>query len=65
MRTAALVVLLALAAAARADLPSPRVDRLAPLGAAAGSAVEVEAIGADLEDATTLLFDTPGSPPRA
>lgn len=49
-----------LGTAARADLPSPRFDRLTPLGAAAGSSVEVEVAGADIEDAATLLFDHPG-----
>ncbi|HEY3788083.1 MAG TPA: PPC domain-containing protein [Urbifossiella sp.] len=48
------------ASTARAELPSPRFDRLAPLGAAAGSTVEVEVAGADVEDAKTLLFDHPG-----
>jgi hypothetical protein len=47
-------------AAARADLPSPRLDRVSPLGAAAGSTVEVEVQGADLEGATRLLFDHTG-----
>jgi hypothetical protein len=56
----ALLSLLLLITAARADLPAPRLDRLAPLGAAAGSAVEVEAVGNDVEEATTLLFDHPG-----
>src|SRR5438270_13769680 len=60
MRSASLIVLLLLSATARADLPSPRFDRLTPLGAAAGSAVEVEVAGADVEDAATLLFDHPG-----
>jgi hypothetical protein len=46
--------------AARAELPSPRLDRLAPLGTSAGSSVEVEVQGADLEEAKTLLFDHPG-----
>ena len=40
-RLAALVALFVVVTAARADLPSPRFDRLTPLGAAAGSAVEV------------------------
>jgi hypothetical protein len=44
----------------RAELPSPRLDRLAPLGATAGSTVEVEVQGADLDEAKTLLFDHPG-----
>src|ERR1700686_2365113 len=45
---------------ARADLPSIRLDQLTPLGAAAGSSVEVEISGADIEDAKFLLFDHPG-----
>ncbi len=57
---ASLFALLLLVSAARADLPSPRLDRLAPLGAAAGSPVEIEVAGADIEDATKLLFDHPG-----
>ena len=52
MRSASLLALLLLASSARADLPSPRLDRVAPLGAAAGSSVEVEVVGADIEDAT-------------
>jgi hypothetical protein len=43
-----------------ADLPSPRFDRLTPLGASAASQVEVEIAGADIEDIKTLLFDHPG-----
>jgi hypothetical protein len=46
--------------AARADLPSVRFDRLTPLGAAAGSSVEVEIAGNDIEDVKSLLFDQPG-----
>ncbi len=61
MRTSlALVLALGAGALARADLPSPRLDRIAPLGAAAGSAVEVEILGADLDGATRLFFDHPG-----
>ena len=45
---------------ARAELPLPRLDRLTPLGASAGSSVEVEIAGADIEDVKTLLFDHPG-----
>ena len=52
---------LALAAVvARADLPSPRLDRIAPLGAAAGSTVEVTILGADIDDAKTMTCDSPG-----
>ena len=45
---------------ASAELPSPRLDRITPLGGAAGSSVEVEIVGADLEEADRLLFDHPG-----
>src|SRR5687768_4809251 len=51
MRSASLLALLLLASSGRADLPSPRFDRLTPLGAVAG---------ADIEEATKLLFDHPG-----
>jgi hypothetical protein len=44
----------------RADLPSVRFDRLIPLGGAAGSSVEVEIAGADIEEVKSLLFDQPG-----
>jgi Bacterial pre-peptidase C-terminal domain len=43
-----------------ADLPSPRLDRLFPLGAAAGSSVEVEVSGADLDEPKALRFDHAG-----
>lgn len=49
-----------LAHPAWAELPSPRFDRLTPLGISAGSSVEVEIAGADIEDVKTLLFDHPG-----
>ena len=55
-----LVLFLSVAAAARAELPSPRLDRLTPLGASAGSSLEVEVQGADLDDGKTLNFDHPG-----
>lgn len=55
-----LLALLLLASVARADLPSPRLDRIAPLGAAAGTSVEVEVVGNDIEEATRLIFDHPG-----
>src|SRR4051794_21651437 len=60
MRRTSLLALLVVISAARADLPSPRFDRLSPLGAAAGTTVEVEVAGADLEDAAKLLFDHSG-----
>ena len=60
MRFASLFAVLFLASSARADLPSPRLDRVTPLGASVGSTVEVEVLGADIEEATKLLFDHPG-----
>lgn len=43
-----------------AELPMIRFHRLQPLGAAAGSSVEVEIQGADVEGLDRLLFDHPG-----
>src|SRR5437660_7696378 len=60
MRILSLPVLLLFATVASAELPSPRLDRITPLGAAAGSSVELEVAGADLEEANSLLFDHPG-----
>ncbi len=45
---------------ARADLPAVRFDRLTPLGGSAGTTVDLEVAGADLEGVETLLFDHPG-----
>jgi hypothetical protein len=59
----AVLVLIGLSTAAypvRADLPSIRFDRMTPLGAAAGSSVEVEVLGGEIEDLKGLLFDHPG-----
>ena len=59
LRFAAILVFLT--APVRAELPSLRLDRLAPLGAAAGSTIEVQFTqGADTEDVKALLFDHPG-----
>ena len=44
----------------RAELPSIRFDRMSPLGAGAGTAVEVDVAGRDIEDVNSLLFDRPG-----
>lgn len=44
----------------KAELPSPRLDRIAPLGGAAGSTVEISVSGVDLDDAKTVLCDSPG-----
>jgi hypothetical protein len=60
MRFLSIPILLLFATVARAELPSPRLDRITPLGGAAGSSVEVEIVGADLEEADRMLFDHPG-----
>jgi hypothetical protein len=57
---AALAASACLSQSCLAELPSPRFDRLTPLGATAGSSVEVEIAGADIEDVKTLRFDHPG-----
>ena len=56
----AILPLLVLAFAATADLPSIRLDRIYPLGAAAGSTVELEAQGAEFDEVRELKFDHPG-----
>lgn len=43
-----------------AELPLIRFDRLSPIGAAAGSTMEVEILGGDIEEVKSLLFDHPG-----
>jgi Bacterial pre-peptidase C-terminal domain len=55
-----LLISLVLPTVALADLPSPRLDRVFPLGAAAGSSVEVEVSGADLDESKALRLDHPG-----
>ncbi|HEY1067316.1 MAG TPA: PPC domain-containing protein [Pirellulales bacterium] len=58
---AAAIALLALICdSARAEFPEPRFDRIRPLGVAAGSEIDVEIAGRDLDDAETLVFDRPG-----
>jgi hypothetical protein len=54
------LIVLTLPSLCRGELPSIRFDRLTPLGAAAGSSVEVEIAGADIEEVQALLFDHPG-----
>lgn len=58
--TAAVLLVLMAGRTSVADLPAPRFDRLKPLGASAGTAVEVEIAGADIEGVESLLFDHPG-----
>lgn len=43
-----------------AELPLIRFDRLSPIGVAAGSTMEVEVLGGDIENVKSLLFDHPG-----
>jgi hypothetical protein len=43
-----------------AQLPQPRLDRAFPLGGKAGSEVQIEVSGKDLEGAKSLRFDHPG-----
>ncbi len=47
-------------ASVQAELPLIRFDRLSPIGAAAGSTLEVEILGGDIEEVKSLLFDHPG-----
>ena len=54
------IVLVALCPDVRAELPSIRLDRLTPLGGAAGTTVEMQAIGRDHVGVTGLWFDHPG-----
>lgn len=58
--TLALLAALGWSREAAAELPSVRLDRITPLGAAAGTTIDLEIVGADLEDARTLWFDHPG-----
>ncbi len=62
MRTIFLLLasLLSLPLAARGELPLIRFDRLIPIGASAGTTVQVEQVGADTDGVTELLFDHPG-----
>ncbi|HZU35291.1 MAG TPA: hypothetical protein VFA18_05265, partial [Gemmataceae bacterium] len=48
------------AGVARAELPQIRLDKVFPLGGAAGSDVVLEISGKDLDGAKTLWFDQPG-----
>ncbi len=43
-----------------ADLSAIRFDRLQPLGASAGTSIEVEILGNDIEELSGLVFDQPG-----
>ena len=57
-----LVVLGAVLANGRssAELPLIRFDRLVPIGASAGTTVQVEQAGGDTDGVTEMIFDHPG-----
>src|SRR5947207_1774396 len=55
-----LAVLGLLCGKAGANLPFIRLDRIFPLGGAAGSQVLVDLHGRDLDDVKSLRFDHPG-----
>jgi len=56
----AFLLFLSLETNVRAELPSIRFDRLTPLGATAGTMVEVEIAGADIDEVRALWFDHAG-----
>lgn len=58
-RLCALIFSLAIPGCLWAQLPSPRLDRISPLGAASGGKAELEIVGADIEE-PSLVFDHPG-----
>jgi len=60
MRTISLFVLFLVAGTARAELPLIRLDRVFPLGGQAGSEVQVEISGRDMEEVKLLHFDHAG-----
>jgi hypothetical protein len=55
-----IAIVCSLASTTQAELPSIRFDRILPLGAGAGTSVEVEVAGRDVEEVNALLFDHPG-----
>ncbi|MFM8262787.1 MAG: hypothetical protein ACKN9S_10970 [Pirellula sp.] len=55
----ALILSLATPGCLWAQLPSPRLDRISPLGAASGGKAELEIVGTDIEE-PSLVFDHPG-----
>lgn len=65
MRRPLLAVAFVVAAVATAQQPAnlypqPRIHSIFPVGAKAGTAADVTALGTDLDDATALLFSHPG-----
>lgn len=53
-------LLMVLSTIVLADLPSPQLHRITPLGINAPGEVEITMLGADLEGVDSLLFDHPG-----
>ena len=56
----ALAVLCTIAANCHADLPTPRLDVINPVGTSAGAEIELTIVGADLDGGETLIFDHVG-----
>lgn len=54
------IVIMTTATCALADLPSPQLHRIEPIGINAPGEAELTIVGADLEGVETLLFDHPG-----
>lgn len=59
-RLLVLTLLVTVPALALADLPSPQLHRITPVGLNAPGSTEITMLGADLEGVDTLLFDHPG-----
>lgn len=55
-----LALLLLFPVAANADLPSPQLHRISPIGLTAPGETELTITGSDLEGVDSLLFDHPG-----
>lgn len=60
LAVAFLVASVAFAQQPAAILPQPRINSIFPVGAKAGTAVDVATVGTDLDDATGLVFSHPG-----
>ena len=60
VRLMTICMIVALPIVALAELPSPQLQRIEPLGLNAGGQVELTYIGADTEGTETLIFDHPG-----
>ncbi len=59
-RTLLLTALIAFPISAFADLPSPQLHRMTPIGINAPGVTELTILGADLEGVDALMFDHPG-----